>query len=141
MGISIDHPCWDELLGVGSCSIKVSIRHGQRVWMLVGVPIAAEFPLVRLLISVAVCVKIHSPHISRGNHQHLSSKTPIILPFFKVHCVLCHGLGHHDHVTALLSPTSQLSPALSLLFTLDLYPVVNGIALASGLWRTTDTDH
>ena len=143
MGIIINHPCRDELLGVGSCSIKVSIRHGQRVWMLVRVPIAAQLPLVRLLISVAVCVKIHSPHISRGNHQHLSSKNSIILfPISKVHALctmshgLCHGMACVTMIRSLVTVVTNLS-AFSL-FTLDLYPVVNGIAPASGLWRTTD---
>ena len=68
MTISVYYPCWNELLGVGSGSIKVSVCHGQSVWMLVGVPITSEFPLV-LLISVAVCVKIHSAHISQATHE------------------------------------------------------------------------
>ena len=131
MTISVYYPCWNELLSVGSGSIKVSVCHGQSVWMLVGVPITSEFPLV-LLISVAVCVKIHSAHISQATHENSLSNNFFIVPFSKVHCV--DTKCHHDHVTVVtsLSAFSRSAHSSSLLTPTQL------LMACTGLWPLED---
>ena len=82
--------------------------------MLVGVAVAAELPLVRL-ISVAVRVKVDSSHVPRESDSQV----------FRPRSYLIMALLPRVIVMSPLSPLSAFLLS-SLLLTLDLCSVVNG---------------